>query len=474
MLRSRPRSQPHHAPPGAPAPAGAPQRGGERTTWRGPLPFDYAVTLPFRGEPGRIVQGAITVGPEAAFVATGIAYAFDEDLVRPIPVEAIQKPAPAAVSFVAKDLTLAQLPPRALVDGFRLSPRALPLVFALDPDTRFVNEPESLTFRTDAYSWARVGEIFQRFDHPPAISFLISLIDSATGRELQDEPTHNVASLGADDGRRPFRPLARPMAFLPRSTIRVQAIERQSDRTGRLDVVLTGYKVPATSAVSEDDIRRAIATQLRRPPHHFGDRLIPFDYVAQVPLTGNPGEVHEAEIAINSEGAFVATGISYALDASAFDVGIDITGLTLPAPDELLFDLGSTRLERFSPDALLEGIRLRPEYARLAFDANGVVNGRVRIEMANQLFERVNRADAVRFRYRLGDGGAGRDLQNQRIFSLAGLGSADGRRPFRQFARPLTFEPRSTFRVFVDEIAGRGVLHLVLQGYKRLEGGRTR
>ena len=64
------------------------------------------------------------------------------------------------------------------------------------------------------------------------------------------------------------------------------------------------------------------------------------------------------------------------------------------------------------------------------------------------------------------DGGTGRELQNGLIHNIAGLGIANGDRPFKRFARPMVFFPRSTIRVTVQEHFGRGRLFLVFQGYK--------
>jgi hypothetical protein len=71
------------------------------------------------------------------------------------------------------------------------------------------------------------------------------------------------------------------------------------------------------------------------------------------------------------------------------------------------------------------------------------------------------------------DSGSGRELQNQPIHNIAGLGSADGDRPFRPFARPAYFAPRSTIRIEVEEVSEGSLfrdaqLFIVLQGYKRL------
>jgi hypothetical protein len=78
------------------------------------------------------------------------------------------------------------------------------------------------------------------------IDFKYSIVDSATGRELQNRPIHNIAGLGDAAGERPFRALAKPMVFMPRSTIRFE-IEEISEGTlyenAELFIVLHGYKV---------------------------------------------------------------------------------------------------------------------------------------------------------------------------------------------------------------------------------------
>jgi hypothetical protein len=79
-----------------------------------------------------------------------------------------------------------------------------------------------------------------------AIDFKYSIVDSGSGRELQNRPIHNIAGLGEPSGIRPFRPLAKPMLFMPRSTIRIEVEEISDgpDYTGaELFLVLHGYKM---------------------------------------------------------------------------------------------------------------------------------------------------------------------------------------------------------------------------------------
>jgi hypothetical protein len=75
--------------------------------------------------------------------------------------------------------------------------------------------------------------------------FKYSIVDSGSGRELQNKSIHNIAGLGEPTGRRPFRPLAKPMLFMPRSTIRIEVEEITVGTTAgaELFIVLHGYKI---------------------------------------------------------------------------------------------------------------------------------------------------------------------------------------------------------------------------------------
>jgi hypothetical protein len=81
---------------------------------------------------------------------------------------------------------------------------------------------------------------------PRAIDFKYSIVDSGSGRELQNKPIHNIAGLGEPNGLRPFRSLAKPMLFMPRSTIRFEIEEISQGPTfegAELFIVLHGYKM---------------------------------------------------------------------------------------------------------------------------------------------------------------------------------------------------------------------------------------
>jgi len=191
-------------------------------------------------------------------------------------------------------------------------------------------------------------------------------------------------------------------------------------------------------------------------------RVIPFEYVTSFQLTGVPGNQVEAEAPINVEGGFVATSVGYGLAAESPDVTISGTDKTKPVP------LGGLTLGQLPTSALQDGIRIRPNFVRIAFDNNGGLATVPTSVLADRVFERLNRPEDVSFRYSILDTGLGRELQNQPINNVAGLGIANGDRPFKRFARAMLFLPRSTIRVTVDEGFGRGTLFIVFQGYKIL------
>jgi hypothetical protein len=206
----------------------------------------------------------------------------------------------------------------------------------------------------------------------------------------------------------------------------------------------------------------------------------------------------EAEIPINAEGGFVATSLGYGLEPA--DGGGDLLwekvaqagALLVPGGEPNTFvpdttasvtekdlevwdetrkvDLAKLPLEAFPPERLREGIRIRPSHLRFAFVnlGAGLELGRVPLALLPELFESLNRPEAVSFRYEISDTGTGRDLQNQPLHNIAGLGIANGDRPFKRLARPMIFLPRSTIRIRVEERFGRGNLFFVFQGHKLL------
>lgn len=171
------------------------------------IPYDYVATFTLEGKRGNRVQDVINVSTDGAFVAVAIGYSF-------IPA---RPPTPSLV----------QRSGQILLDA------AFGSVAAFNPESMI---PILL---------ARIL----------GIDFKYSIIDSGSGRELQNKAIHNIAGLGESAGNRPFRPLAKPQLFLPRSTIRIEIEEisqgitdKQQDDAGQRQLYsIYGYRDVTTN-----------------------------------------------------------------------------------------------------------------------------------------------------------------------------------------------------------------------------------
>lgn len=178
------------------------------------IPYDYVARFTLKGIRGNREQDVINISIEGAFVAVAIGYSFIPARLQPLPDVAVVKTQLDTLSRV-------------------LAVRASELV----EDPRMLMQ--CLLVRLCG------------------IDFKYSIVDSGTGRELQNQPIHNIAGLGEATGNRPFRPLAKPMLFMPRSTIRIEVEEvsvgalygyefplESGRRVGaELFIVLHGYKI---------------------------------------------------------------------------------------------------------------------------------------------------------------------------------------------------------------------------------------
>jgi hypothetical protein len=430
------------------------QQPGVRPAAAIPVPYDYGVRFQLKGIPGELHEQVLVTAPDGAFVATAVGYGFAESRD-----QALQLTLPDNQPRVPATLTLAQLPLEALIEGFRLDPQR-------DESTFTLGVPVDR---------AQLDLMLRRVKPRAHPTFLFSVIDTATGRELQDEPTHSLASLGIATGDRPFRRLAYPISFLPRSSLRVQVIEQSADTQGDLFIVFYGYRLPLPANCPEPAIRSVAQPILRRPgaPTVPPARIIPFDYVANIGLTGKPGARQKAEITVSVDNEFVATAIGYGLATGDLGVEIDVPAPANQPPIRSV-DLGAVTLGDFPIDALRDGVRLRKDMYRVAFQNNAVLANTLPIALLNRMFERINAPEDVSFIYSIFDSGTGHDLQNIGLHNIAGLGTATGERPFKQLAMPLRLQPNSTIQIDVIEQFGRGQLYIVLQGYKRLGGAGAR
>jgi hypothetical protein len=148
-------------------------------------------------------------------------------------------------------------------------------------------------------------------------------------------------------------------------------------------------------------------------------RRVPYDYVAKFVLQGDYGYTVQSVINISAEATFVCTSIGYSLE---------------------------------EPDADKQTRLNIPEIGIVLLDPAPLINLR----------------ESLSFTYSIIDKGSGRELQNQPIHNLAGLGRPDGTRPFRELAVPYVFAPNSSVLIEIREIVTiRGVtIHMDFQGYK--------
>jgi hypothetical protein len=174
------------------------------------IPYDYVATFILEGRRGNRVPQIINISTEGAFVAVAIGYSF-------IP------PQLPRLSDPEKDATQKRL-------------EALASIAIPGGRGQSINEvlgdPRML-----------LECLFIRLC---GIDFKYSIVDSGSGRELQNLAIHNIAGLGESNGERPFRPMAKPMLFMPRSTIRIEVEEISEGplyTKAELFIVLHGYKM---------------------------------------------------------------------------------------------------------------------------------------------------------------------------------------------------------------------------------------
>jgi hypothetical protein len=216
-------------------------------------------------------------------------------------------------------------------------------------------------------------------------------------------------------------------------------------------------------------------------------RAIPFDYTFRFNLEGEPDRVVRSIVTVSVEASFIAVSIGYGvvpkLTPVVFGPGIDdVTGgessptLRNIRIDSLFAALGSSLAQtqdtlrgETGPEAAFKGgIKLNPQFAELALSNNG--RAILSDDVLRSLFQVVSApADEIQFLYALFDEGSGREFQSEPLLNTAGLGISNGDRPFRHFARPITFAPLSTIRMEVIEKSDfQGELHVSLHGYKVL------
>jgi len=225
---------------------------------------------------------------------------------------------------------------------------------------------------------------------------------------------------------------------------------------------------------------------LREDPAH---RRIPFEYAFEFSLNGTRTTLKQT-VAVSIEAGFTATSIGYGFVADAETVefgppppilfahtgdGTTLDGISfgaiLAGADTALGKLPGFSRSRPAGDAAARvGIQLNPDLADFALQGNALPD-----RVLSRLF-RVAGTDTgdVLFLYALFDAGTGRAFQSDPILNIAGLGTSNGDRPFRQFTPPIEFAALTTIELEVTPVSNHvGRLFVSLQGFKVLGGEGT-
>jgi len=232
------------------------------------------------------------------------------------------------------------------------------------------------------------------------------------------------------------------------------------------------------------------------PPVKGGRKTVPFDYSFRYDLDGRPETAHTQSVTVSIEAAFTAVSIGYGVVPKTSPIRFGLApksaspgiffstggagpfltasfGAIVAALGEALDEppQGSAPalpIGARTAAVLREGIRLNPAFVEAILSGFGGAQFDTRI--LEQAFQVVTAPPGqVQFLYSLFDEGTGREFQSEPILNTAGLGTADGMRPFRYFARPIGFAPRSVIRMqIIEKSEFKGELHVSLQGYKTL------
>jgi hypothetical protein len=402
------------------------------------IPFDYVFRFTLTGKRDNRVQDVVAISIEGVFVAVSMGYslALDEQkpprTFQPVTNQRTTPPNPVLVPFFPDPIIIGAT--AATIDGYLIAgmPDAEITVLdltdgSLDPsllDTGRVGPDGAVTLSRDIAA----GTILRVWDRTNNLLGQVFQVGSPTTPVIGPNPTTRQLPVAGDTATFVYgSPRSRVGVFLlkgPDNSIR--RVKRKVN-TGEEDFFL----------LDEQTVfgRRTGAARVNlAQPLQAGDVLL-----------------------VRTEN----------VDVDPFSM------FTIPRPRLSTLPLGALTagLEKIGAD-LAGGFRLNPNFAALAgadlpFDqhASGT---------ADRAFETgAVAAEEVSFLYSIDVVSTGRELQNKEIHNIAGLGIANGDRPFRPFAKPMMFEPRSSIRIQITEISDApGTLFIVLQGYKMLGTGR--
>lgn len=465
------------------------------------VPFDYVVTFPIEGVRGARHQNIINVSTVGPFVVTAIGYSLLLDMhFGPVErqEEGVQGPTVPVAVLSSRGLTVSGTPGARLslvVDGdvcgeLQLNEQGHLEIDVPEGSSLFVLDPA----RERSSPLLRFSEdLFPPQFGPTSPSAGADRLEVAgtAGRRV------HVELRGTRDAERRFPNIP------PLNVSRVDGLLLSGDVTLPIEPPATD----AARALAEEhgiDLATVVPTgangdiicwdvvPLVKAGRTTGDRVPPAKAgVAVVPLKGLAAADELAEL----EDALGKAGMSSEEIANAFR--------RLAPGDRLLIrDAGSA--SSTSPSSAVEGedprrdlaatyqIAASPLGLRLVdLPAHALKHG---FRLSRSVFEKLRDGieippdellvpfqrcgggcEGFDFLYSIVDNATQRAFQNEPIHNVAGLGIANGDRPFRQLPKPIVFEPRSVIRFEIEEISGGpGTLYIVLQGYKVVGAGGDR
>src|SRR5262245_7531678 len=401
------------------------------------IPFDYVFQFPLKGERDNRVQDVVEISMEGVFVALSLGYSvvLDEQkqprTFRPVIDQRTPPPNPVLIPFFPFIVVGDPILHRFLIAGMPDSQIAiLDLTQGKTPTfvqttrigadgTITVNLPvdDGITLRV----WDRTNSLFSEVFQVHS-DFLVASV-------IGPDPT--TKRLPAAGERKVF------VYGQPNETVSVFLLKSTTD---------SAMRVKRKVNTGEEDFFPLDDTST------FGGRIGRAEVQLDQPLA--PGDV----LLVRNEQP----------GPDPFSV------FTILAPPRLsTISLGALAagLEKIDAD-LTSGFRLSPNFAALA-TADPPLDQLTAGTLGRAFETGAVAAEEASFLYSIDVVSTGRELQNKAIHNIAGLGIANGDRPFRPFAKPMLFEPRSSIRIQITEISGApGTLFIVLQGYKTLGTGR--
>jgi hypothetical protein len=408
------------------------------------IPFDYAFQFSLKGERNNRVQDVVEISMEGVFVALSLGYSVMPD----------EQKQPRTFQPVIDQRTTPQ--PPVLVSVF---PPADPS----DPDsplTIFVaGTPDA---EIAILLLPSLGTVTPVLPDPPAPPSVLAL-----------------ASIGADGT------VLVPIKF----AINTGGIFRIWDRTNNflsqlIEVrpLASGPRVPTTPVIGPNLTTKKLPAAGDDRVQVYGAPGSSVDlFLLRSTLTTGPGPQSQQVSLDPSTGTKEVQLEPLGTKLSAGDVLLVKDNLITTVPFSM-FTVPRVRLSTVSLGALTAGLekigadltggfRLNPDFAARATADSPLDQQAVGFDRA--FATGTVAAEEASFLYSIDVVGTGRELQNKAIHNIAGLGIANGDRPFRPFAKPMLFEPRSSVRIQITELSGPpGTLFIVLQGYKMLGTGR--